>query len=112
MPLAGKLKELRLKKGRSLQQVADAVRASKAHIWEVEKGSVKRPSLDLVMRLAEYFEVSIASLVGDDPYADDVEEELLVMFRDLKNLDPRDREMIQRMMSGLKQTPPKEKNED
>ena len=35
MALAAKIKELRLKKGLSLQDLADAVGASKAHIWDL-----------------------------------------------------------------------------
>ena len=37
MSLGARLRELRIKKNRSLQNVADAVKASKAHIWEIEK---------------------------------------------------------------------------
>jgi len=33
-------------------EVADAVRASKAHIWEIEQGRSKNPSMDLLSGLA------------------------------------------------------------
>jgi transcriptional regulator with XRE-family HTH domain len=65
MQLAGKLKELRGKKGQSLQAVADGVGVSKAHIWELERGTSKNPSLDLLKKLAEYFKVPIAFLYDD-----------------------------------------------
>ena len=38
MPLGEKIKILRTRKKLSLQEVADAVGASKAHIWELETG--------------------------------------------------------------------------
>jgi len=39
MGLGARIAELRLKKGFSLQEVADAVGVSKAHIWDLERKS-------------------------------------------------------------------------
>ena len=58
MGLGGRLKELRVRKGESLQQVADAVSASKPHIWELEAEKSKNPSLDLLTKLAQSFPMS------------------------------------------------------
>jgi len=65
MPLAGQLKRLRLRRGRSLQQVADAVGVSKPHVWEIESGR-SNASLELVGKLAKYFEVSVSTLLEDN----------------------------------------------
>jgi transcriptional regulator with XRE-family HTH domain len=107
--LAPKLKELRLKKGDSLQGLADAVGASKAHIWELETGKSRNPSMDLVQRLAQYFEVSLATLLGEDPAAPGEDAELVAMFRDLKQVTDRDRELLKVMLQTMKQRadPPK-----
>ena len=67
MTLASKIKELRLKKNKSLQQVADEVGASKAHIWDLETGKSKNPSIDLLTKLAKCFGVSVADLIGRIP---------------------------------------------
>ncbi len=100
MAFGSKLKELRLKKGQSLQQVADAVEASKAHIWELETGKSRNPSLGLIKRLADHFKISVATLIGETPSdADD----FLVMFRDMQSLDEDDRRMIQVLIDGYKQ---------
>ncbi len=64
MSLGARIKELRLKKGASLQTVADAVGASKPHIWELERGTTKNPSLELLTKLATYFRVSVDYLAG------------------------------------------------
>jgi Zn-dependent peptidase ImmA (M78 family)/transcriptional regulator with XRE-family HTH domain len=64
MRIAGQLKRLRLGRGRSLQQVADAVGVSKPHIWEIESGR-SNASLELVGKLARYFEVSVSTLLGE-----------------------------------------------
>ena len=42
------LHELRLGRGESLQDLANAVGVSKAHSWELEKGRSANPSYDLV----------------------------------------------------------------
>jgi transcriptional regulator with XRE-family HTH domain len=100
MSLGVRLKQLRIKKNRSLQDVADAVGASKAHIWEVERGGSKNPSMDLLNRLADYFEVSVSFLVGESP--DEQEAELVAMYRDLKSLSPDDRERMRAIMRVFK----------
>lgn len=101
MSLATKLQKLRTAKGQSLQVVADAVGASKAHIWELEKGTAANPSIELLRGIAEHFGVSIASLVGEDPN-DAQDEKLVVMYRDLQNLDDNDRQFIELMLESMK----------
>lgn len=64
MSLGQRIKALRMEKGVSLQTVADAVGASKPHIWELERGTSKNPSLDLMTKLAKYFGVSIDYLAN------------------------------------------------
>ena len=62
--LAKKLARLREEADQSLQDVANAVGVSRAHLWEVETGKSKNPSLDLVRKLADHFTVSVAWLIG------------------------------------------------
>ena len=45
MSLARRVAKLRREKGQSLQDVADAVEVSKAHIWELEKGRAETGGL-------------------------------------------------------------------
>jgi transcriptional regulator with XRE-family HTH domain len=66
MSLGFRLKELRMRKNVSLQVVADEVKVSKAHIWELERGDTKNPSMDLLKRLANYYGVSVEYLVTAD----------------------------------------------
>jgi transcriptional regulator with XRE-family HTH domain len=101
MGLGSKLTGLRLKKGQSLQSVADAVGVSKAHIWELEKGRADNPSMGLVERLADHFGVSISFLVGEDIEAPDADSELARMFRQAKKLDSQERALLDDMMRSL-----------
>jgi len=96
MSLGARLKQLRIKKNKSLQEVADAVKASKAHIWEIEQGRSKNPSMDLLSGLADYFDVSVSYLVGENP--DEEEAELVAMYRVLKKLTPSERERMRAIM--------------
>jgi transcriptional regulator with XRE-family HTH domain len=100
--LAERIKELRVKKKLSLQDVADAVGASKAHIWDLETGRAKNPSIELVTKLARCFDVSISDLLGENPGTDGAESQLVAMYRDLKELTPDDRKAIQSMMDHFR----------
>lgn len=69
MPIGDRLKELRVGTGESLQEVADAIGASKAHIWELESNRSKNPSLDLMQKLAAHFKTTVAFLI-EEPQGD------------------------------------------
>ncbi|MYA62928.1 MAG: helix-turn-helix transcriptional regulator [Dehalococcoidia bacterium] len=102
MSIGVRLKKLRLTKNQSLQQVADAVESSKAHIWELETGKSSNPSMTLLTRLAEHFEVSTAYLVGEDVGAD--EGPIGTMFRQVRDeLEPDDQELIKSVVDKLVQ---------
>jgi transcriptional regulator with XRE-family HTH domain len=70
MSISQRLKVLRLKANQSLQDVADAVAASKAHIWELERGTSKNPSLELLQRLATHFKVTVSYLIDAESLGD------------------------------------------
>lgn len=101
MSVGVRITELRLKQSESLQQVADAVGVSKAHIWELEKGRTANPSMALVTRLADHFGVSVAFLVGEDVGAADADPRLQRMFRQAQQLDERERAILDSMMQSL-----------
>lgn len=102
MSFARKLHDLRIANKKSLQEVADEIGISKAHVWNLEKAITANPSMDLVVKLAELFRVRVADLVGDSPDAADEPAEMVAMFRDLKKLQPRDRETIAMLMEQMK----------
>ena len=112
MALGARLKTLRLRKGESLQQVADAVDASKAHIWELEKGTSRNPSIWLLIKLANHFNISVASLVGEDPNTQGEDPELIAMYRQLKGLDEHSRETIRLLIKQLKSRSKDKRNAD
>lgn len=82
MSLAEKLMQLRIARKVSLQAVADAVDVSKPHIWELEKGKTKNPSLELLTKLAIFYSVSLDFLAGTD---DSAESPMTIYFRNIAN---------------------------
>jgi transcriptional regulator with XRE-family HTH domain len=107
MSMAVRIARLRRKKGRSLQEVADAVGVSKAHIWELEKGRADNPSMGLVTRLADHFGVTVAFLVGEDIESADADVKLQRMFRQASKLDERERAILDGMMQTLLENRPR-----
>lgn len=101
MEIGERLFSLRQKSGETLQQVADKVGVSKAHVWELEKGRSKNPSFDLVRKLAAHYGVAIDVLTGaaDEPGAKDLQ--IGRINRGLGALSERDRAIIEEMIGMM-----------
>lgn len=104
MTIGSKIKQLRAQQNVSLQQLADAVKASKSHIWDIERGESQNPSLELLKRIADFFKISIGDLVEENPHAHGEPEDMLALYRGLKDLTPEDRETLRLLMQRLKDT--------
>ena len=102
MSFGERLHALRVAKRMSLQDVANAIDISKAHVWNLEKGLSGNPSIEVVMKLADIFRVRVADLIGENPDGANEAPEMVAMFRDLKRLEPRDRETIRVLMEQLR----------
>lgn len=102
MSLGGKLAQLRLRKGDSLQAVADAVGISKTHIWQLEKGNSENPSIDLLKKLAAHFGVPLAFLAGDGDETSLEDAEAQQFFRDFQSLSDVERRVLQQTLEVFK----------
>lgn len=65
---ASRIKELRNSKGLTMEQLAKDLSTTRATISNFENEQ-RKPSLDMVIKIADYFQVSIDYLVGrtDNP---------------------------------------------
>lgn len=101
MDIGARLFSLRQKTKESLQEVADKVGVSKAHVWELEKGRSKNPSFDLVRKLATHFGVSLEVMAGevDEPGLKDVK--IAQINRGLEGLSDRDRDIVQQLIETM-----------
>lgn len=100
---ADKLAQLRQKTKESLQDVADVVGASKAHVWELETGKSQNPSLELVRKLADHFKVSVAWLIGETP-SDNTDPQAGALYRSLQTLSPQNKQHIQAIIDSMRKT--------
>lgn len=60
-----KIKILRLRRNLTTRQLADELQISQAQVSRIENG-LRQPSGDLIVRIADYFDVSLDRLMRDD----------------------------------------------
>lgn len=101
MGFARELSILRAKHQISLQKLADAIGVSKTHIWQLEKGVTEAPSLELVKKLADFFDVSMQSLIGESPESGNADPLSVAMFRKFGELDDIDKDAISNMVKVM-----------
>lgn len=64
------LKEIRIKKGLTQRQVADYIGCAPSVYSRYETGD-REPSIDILMQLSRYLNVTIDYIVGNEPPSDD-----------------------------------------
>ncbi len=66
MSLAERIRTLRTQAGLSLEELAIKARLSKTYLWELEKdeAGVKKPSADVLLRIAKELSTTIAELLA------------------------------------------------
>jgi transcriptional regulator with XRE-family HTH domain len=96
MSIGARIRELRVRKRESLRQLADAVGASKAHIWELEVKRTANPSLDLLKKLAAHFEVPISHLLEERADVD-----ALIFGREFTGLTEEDKQLLWQMAERM-----------
>jgi transcriptional regulator with XRE-family HTH domain len=69
--------KLRVERKLSLQEIADRAGLSKSHVWDLEQGRSRNPTVDTAVRLARAFGVSIDYLIGIGTTQPDLHPEAL-----------------------------------
>jgi transcriptional regulator with XRE-family HTH domain len=96
MSIGARIKELRIRKRESLQQLADAVGASKPHIWELEVEKSTNPSVELLKKIADHFDVPVSYLLEEQPSAD-----TRIFGREFRGLSEADKKLFWDMAERL-----------
>lgn len=104
-----KLKEARKSKGLTLEKLAEKVNSSKSYMWQLETKSDKKPSADMIKRLADALDVSPTYLIDPEMHKMTEEQEALVFFKSFKGLDESSKEMIKQQIEHLKKLQKKNK---
>ena len=69
--------KLREERDMSLQDVADRAGLSKSHVWDLEQGRSRNPTVDTAVRLSRAFGVSLDYLIGVGTAKPDLHPEAL-----------------------------------
>jgi transcriptional regulator with XRE-family HTH domain len=96
--LGDKIRDLRKKKGYTLEKLAELTESSKSYIWELENKSPPRPSGEKIARIAGVLGVTAEYLL--DPteklQAADATDE--AFYRKYRRMDPTTKDRIRRMV--------------
>ena len=97
-PLGDKIRELRKRKGYTLEKLAEVTESSKSYIWELENKNPPRPSADKVARIAAALGVTSDYLVDPTEKTDVAEATDQAFYRRYRKMDPGTKEKIRRMV--------------
>jgi transcriptional regulator with XRE-family HTH domain len=82
MNIGEKIKKLRTRKDLSMRELGEHIGVSHAHISKLESG-INSPSVDLLEKLAEYFNIDISYFFSKDEELFDKDQQELLFERDL-----------------------------
>lgn len=99
-PLGERIRELRLKKGLTLEGLAEKVDSSKSYIWEIENKDVARPSAEKLRLIAIALDTTTDYLVAAED-VDAVGEADRAFFRKYRALDESSKKQLQRILNAL-----------
>jgi transcriptional regulator with XRE-family HTH domain len=86
--LGDKIRELRQKKGYTLEKLAELTQSSKSYIWELENKNPPRPSAEKLGAIARTLGVTVDYLIGSDtPEALETAQDR-AFFREYQRMSP------------------------
>lgn len=93
------IRDLRKKRRLSLEELARRAQISKSYLWQLEKGRSKRPSAEILYKVAMALGTTIADLLGlEIRFTEDVVENLppglKELIREREDLRPEDVRML------------------
>jgi transcriptional regulator with XRE-family HTH domain len=96
--LGEKIRKIRKEKGYTLEKLGELTESSKSYIWELENKNPPRPSADKIAKIAAALGVTSDYLVDSRKSTPDVEVLDDAFFRKYRNMHPRTKERIRRMV--------------
>lgn len=96
MKFGARIRDLRTKKGQTLDQLAQETGSSKSYIWELENKNPPRPSAEKLSAIAAALGVTVDYLIGSDAQTLHAAEDK-AFFRQYSSLPPETRRQIREM---------------
>ena len=100
MKFGVRIKDLRTRKGLTLDQLAQETGSSKSYIWELENKNPPRPSAEKLSAIASALGVTVDYLIGSDKQTLSQAEDT-AFFRQYRGLPEETRRQIREMASIL-----------
>ena len=97
--LGEKIRELRKKKGYTLDQLAERSESSKSYVWELENKDPPRPSGEKLALIAEALDVTPDYLLGLDTEVESAEDK--AFFRKYQKMDAPQKTQIREMLEVI-----------
>ena len=95
-----RIKELRTKKGLTLEQLAQETGSAKSYIWELENKKPPRPSVEKLSAIAKALDVTVDYLFGRDEQS--LGEAVdIAFFREYPGLSPDTKQQLRQMAKIL-----------
>lgn len=91
-----KLRELRKEKGISLKELGSVVNVAESTMSLYENGK-RQPDYETLLKLAEYFGVTVDYLLRGDNETERLPEELVILNRNAKKMSPEKRKKLLEM---------------
>ena len=100
-PLGERVREIRLKRGLTLEGLADRVGSSKSYMWEIENKEVARPSAEKLAQIAIALDTTAEYLLGGDSEHEAENAEDAAFYRKYRKLDAPVKERLRKMLDIL-----------
>ncbi len=99
-PLGERVRELRQKRGLTLEALADRVDSSKSYMWEIENKDVARPSAEKLHQIAVALETTTDYLLAAEEVTE-ADAADAAFFRKYQKMKPRSKERLREMLKIL-----------
>ena len=100
-PLGGRVRELRRKRGLTLEGLAEPVGSSKSYMWEIENKEVTRPSAEKLALIAAALDTTVEYLLDGDGEKEEEDSEDIAFFRKYKKMKLPEKERLRRILDAL-----------
>jgi transcriptional regulator with XRE-family HTH domain len=94
--LGDRIRDLRKKKGYTLDQLAELSKSSKSYIWELENKDPPRPSGEKLALIAAALDITPDFLLGVETEVETAEDK--AFFRKYQKMDPKTKAQIRDML--------------
>lgn len=99
-PLGERVRELRRKKGLTLEALAERIGSSKSYIWEIENKDIARPSAEKLHQIAVTLDTTSEYLLATEEVTkEDATDQ--AFYRKYQRMNPKSKERLREMLNIL-----------